>query len=168
MWGGSYAGYDQWATAKEFPPHLSTIVPAAAAFAGVDFPFWKNIPYPYEIQWLTLTSGHSTQWNLFGEIGYWGQVAFRWYVEHRPYTDLPELAGNTTTKFLEWAAHPMQGPYYDAMNPTDEDFARFSIPILTITGHYDGDQPGAMEFYKRHMRFGSDEGKSQHYLIAGP
>lgn len=61
MLGGSYAGYDQWATAKEFPPHLATIVAAAAAFAGVDFPFWKNIPYPYEIRWLTLTGGLATQ-----------------------------------------------------------------------------------------------------------
>src|SRR5258706_16238305 len=25
MWGGSYAGYDQWGTAKELPPHLATI-----------------------------------------------------------------------------------------------------------------------------------------------
>src|ERR1051326_4842863 len=25
MWGGSYAGFDQWATLKEFPPHLATI-----------------------------------------------------------------------------------------------------------------------------------------------
>lgn len=31
MWGGSYAGFDQWTTLKEFPPHLATIVPAAAA-----------------------------------------------------------------------------------------------------------------------------------------
>jgi predicted acyl esterase len=30
MWGGSYAGFDQWAMAKELPPHLATIVPAAA------------------------------------------------------------------------------------------------------------------------------------------
>src|SRR5438094_4323099 len=36
MWGGSYAGFDQWATAKEFPPHLATIVPAAAAHPGLD------------------------------------------------------------------------------------------------------------------------------------
>ena len=41
MWGGSYAGYDQWATAKERPPHLATIVPAAAPVAGVDFPARK-------------------------------------------------------------------------------------------------------------------------------
>ena len=38
MWGGSYAGFDQWATAKEFPPHLATIVPAAAAHPGFDYP----------------------------------------------------------------------------------------------------------------------------------
>src|ERR1044072_8745445 len=38
MWGGSYAGYNQWAAAKEMPPHLATIVPAAAAHPGIDFP----------------------------------------------------------------------------------------------------------------------------------
>lgn len=28
MWGGSYAGYDQWAGASQMPPHLATLVPA--------------------------------------------------------------------------------------------------------------------------------------------
>jgi len=37
MWGGSYAGFDRWAVAKEFPPHPAAIVPAAAAHPGVDF-----------------------------------------------------------------------------------------------------------------------------------
>ena len=168
MWGGSYAGYDQWATAKEFPPHLATIVPAAAAFAGVDFPFWKNIPYPYDIQWLTLTSGVTANFNMFGQPELWIQVYRRLYEEHRPFTDLPELAGNLTTKFDTWVAHPHPDAYWDAMNPTDEDFSRLELPILTITGHYDGDQPGAMEFYRRHMRFGSEEAQQRHYLIIGP
>ena len=43
MWGGSYAGFDQWATAKEFPPHLTTIVPVAAAHPGLDYPSYNNI-----------------------------------------------------------------------------------------------------------------------------
>src|SRR6478672_10403780 len=38
MWGGSYGGYDQWATAKEKPSHLATIVPVAAVMPGLDFP----------------------------------------------------------------------------------------------------------------------------------
>ena len=46
MWGGSYAGYDQWATLQNFPPHLATIVPAAAAAMGVDFPAQNNVLAP--------------------------------------------------------------------------------------------------------------------------
>src|SRR5260370_12027869 len=50
MWGGSYAGFDQWTVAKELPPHLATIVPAAAAHPGVDFPAMAGIFYLYDIQ----------------------------------------------------------------------------------------------------------------------
>jgi putative CocE/NonD family hydrolase len=34
IWGGSYAGFDQWATVKESPPHLATIVPAGSTSAA--------------------------------------------------------------------------------------------------------------------------------------
>ncbi len=168
MWGGSYAGYDQWATAKEFPPHLSTIVPAAAAFAGVDFPFWRNIFYSYDIQWLTLTSGATANFNLFGQSELWIQTFRQLYLEHRPFVDLPEIAGNLTTAFQDWMEHPHPDAYWDSMNPTTEEFSRLDLPILTITGHYDGDQPGAMEFYKQHMEHGSVEAQRRHFLIIGP
>ena len=46
MWGGSYAGFDQWMTLREAPEHLATIVPVASAHAGVDFPMFKNIYGP--------------------------------------------------------------------------------------------------------------------------
>ena len=57
MWGGSYGGFNQWAVAREFPPHLKTIVPVAAAHPGVDVPFYNNIGQPYLIQWLASVSG---------------------------------------------------------------------------------------------------------------
>ena len=41
-------------------------------------------------------------------------------------------------------------------------------PCLTITGHYDGDQNGAMDFYKEHMLYGNQKAKDEHYLIIGP
>ena len=168
MWGGSYAGYDQWATAKEFPPNLVTIVPAAAAFPGVDFPMRRNIPYQYDIQWATLTSGVTPNMKLFQQREYWAQVYSRMYNEHLPFKDLPGLAGNLTTDFATWVSHPRQDEFWDAMNPTDDEFARINLPILTITGHYDGDQLGALEFYKRHMQFAPEEAKQKHYLIMGP
>ena len=54
------------------------------------------------------------------------------------------------------------------MAPTPDDYKRISIPILTITGHYDGDQAGAMTFYRRHMQYGTESAKARHYLIIGP
>jgi uncharacterized protein len=168
MWGGSYAGYDQWAVAKEFPPHLATIVPAAAAFPAVDFPVWRNIGYPYLMQWLTLTSGVTANWNLFGEQALWISKYRELYEKGLPLADLPGIVGNATTVFPTWIAHPHPDAYWDAMAPSDADFARLDIPILTITGHYDDDQPGAMEYYRRHMAHGSASARERHFLVAGP
>jgi putative CocE/NonD family hydrolase len=168
MWGGSYAGFDQWATAKEVPPHLSTIVPAAAAHPGVDFPFQFNIFAPYDMQWLSFTSGVTGNSNLFGNAGFWGLKAREYYESHAAFRDYDRMIGNPSAVFQKWLQHPVPDDYYDAMAPTPDQYKRLQIPILTITGHYDGDQPGAFTYYRRHMQYGSPEAKHNHYLIIGP
>jgi putative CocE/NonD family hydrolase len=168
MWGGSYAGFDQWSVAKEFPAHLATIVPAAAAHPGVDFPFEYNIFYPYDIQWLTFTSGHTGNSNTFGNEAFWNQKAREMYGTHSAFEGYDKVVGNPSAVFQKWVRHPIPDAYYDAMVPNEEQYKKLKLPILTITGHYDGDQPGAFTFYKRHMQFGSVEAKANHYLIIGP
>jgi predicted acyl esterase len=168
MWGGSYAGFDQWVTLAEFPPHLSTIVPAAAAHAGVDFPFFKNVFYPYDTQWLTFTSGATSNGKLFGESGYWLGKFLGHLAGGRPFAELDRFVGNPSPVFQKWLANPTQGPYWDAMTPQPAQYAKFAIPILTITGHYDDDQPGAMTYYRRHMKDGKPDGISRHFLLIGP
>jgi uncharacterized protein len=168
MWGGSYAGFDQWSVAKEFPPHLSTIVPAAAAHPGVDFPFQYNIFYPYDMQWLTFTSGHTGNTSTFGNDSFWNAKAREMYKSHSAFEEYDKLVGNPSPIFQKWLEHPTPDAYYDAMVPSPGQYKKISLPILTITGHYDGDQPGAFTFYKRHMEYGSAEAKANHYLIIGP
>ncbi len=168
MWGGSYAGFDQWTVLKEFPPHLVTIVPAAAAHPGVDFPFQYNIFGPYDMQWLTFTSGVTGNGKLFGDSGFWAAKSREMYMTHSAFQDYDKLVGNRSTVFQKWLMHPSPDAYYDAMVPNAEQYKRMSLPILTITGHYDGDQPGAFTFYKRHMQYGTAEAKANHYLIIGP
>lgn len=168
MWGGSYAGFDQWMTLKEFPPQLKTIVPAAAAHAGVDFPFFKNIFYSYEMQWLTFTSGVTPNANLFAEASFWIEKFRELYLSQRPFKELDQVVGNSSTCFQTWLAHPTPDEYWKRMALTPEEYKRIDIPILTITGHYDGDQPGAMEYYRSHMRWGSKQARQQHYLVIGP
>jgi putative CocE/NonD family hydrolase len=168
MWGGSYAGFNQWATLKEFPPHLSTIVPAAAAHPGVDFPAPHNIFESYDIQWLTFTSGVTPNPKLFGESRYWIDKYRERYLGHVPFRKLDTLVGNPSPHFQRWIKHRTPDEYLDAMAPRTDDYARMNLPILTITGHYDGDQPGAMAFYRRHMQYGSGQGRQRHYLLMGP
>jgi len=168
MWGGSYAGFDQWTVAKELPPHLSTIVPAAAAHPGVDFPFQYNIFAPYDIQWLTFTSGHTGNSNTFENSAFWTAKSREMYKAHSAFDEYDKLVGNPSPIFQKWLQHPIPDAYYDAMVPSPEQYKKLSLPILTITGHYDGDQPGAFTFYKRHMQYGSAEDKAKHYLIIGP
>ncbi len=168
MWGGSYAGFDQWSVLKEFPPHLATIVPAAAAHPGVDFPFQYNILGPYDMQWLSFTSGVTSNANLFGNGAFWTAKAREMYLAHSAFQEFDKLVGSTSTVFQKWMKHPIPDAYYDAMVPSAEQYKRMSVPILTITGHYDGDQPGAFTFYKRHMQFGTAEANAKHYLIIGP
>jgi uncharacterized protein len=168
MWGGSYAGFDQWTVAKERPPHLATIVPAAAVSPGIDFPMLHNIFYLYDMQWLTYTSGHAKNTMLFGEGSLWQQKDREMYLGHLPFRQLDRQVGNPSPVFQTWVSHPTYDGFWKAMVPTPEQYARIDLPILTITGHFDGDQTGALTYYRAHQRYGSPEARDRHYLIIGP
>jgi predicted acyl esterase len=102
MWGGSYAGFDQWATLKGLPPHLATVVPVASVHAGLDFPFYKGVWADYDMQWLTFTSGNTGNENLFGEGSFWNPKFRKLYLEQRPFNTLDQIVGNTSTVFQKW------------------------------------------------------------------
>ncbi len=168
MWGGSYAGFDQWATAKEFPPHLATIVPAAAAHPPLDYPSLDNIGETYDVQWFTFTSGKAGQGNLFGDSKFWRTKFLDAYKKHLAFKTLDAFVGNPSVSFQRILKHPTADAYYDAMVPTVDQFKKLTLPILTITGQYDGDELGAMTFYRDHIGNASPETRAKHFLIIGP
>lgn len=168
MWGGSYAGFDQWATAKEFPPHLATIVPAAAAHPPLDYPNYLNIGETYDTRWFTFTSGKASQANLFGDEKFWRTKFLEAYKKYVPFKSLDSFVGNPSVNFQRILKHPTADAYYDAMVPTKEQFQKIALPILTITGQYDGDELGALTFYRDHMANTTAEVAAKHFLILGP
>ncbi len=127
MWGGSYAGFDQWATAKEFPPHLATIVPAAAAHPGLDYPSTQNVGLTYDMQWYTFTSGRTGQENLFGDQKFWRTKFLDAYKKHIPFKSLDSFVGNPSVNFQRILKHPTLDAYYDAMVPTREQFQKITV-----------------------------------------
>jgi putative CocE/NonD family hydrolase len=168
MFGGSYSGSNQWATAKEMPPHLQTIVPTAPAFAGLDFPGVNNIMRSYDMQWLTFTSGHTGNATIFGDSEFWSSRYLDLYQGKVTFRNFDEWVGNPSKIYQRWLNHPSNDEYWDSITPTDAQFRQINLPILSITGAYDGDQPGTLEFYRRHMSLGSDQAKNRHYLVIGP
>lgn len=166
MWGGSYAGMDQWQTASKHPPHLATIVPAAAAMPSVDTPLADNIWSLDELQWFTLVTGRAFQGNLYGDEAFWNERYLRHSQAHLPYAQFDSFMGNPSPDFQEQLAHPHQDAYWDAHNPTQAEFKEIDIPVLTITGQYDGDQGGALEYYQRHLAMRGPQ--ARHFLIIGP
>ena len=168
MWGGSYAGFDQWATAKEFPSHLATIVPAAAAHPGLDYPSYNNVGEIYDVQWFTYTSGRVGQQNLFADSKFWRTKFLGAYKKHIVFKTLDSFVGNPSANFQRILKHPIADAYYDAMVPTVDQFKKITLPILTITGQYDGDELGALTFYRDHIANTSPESRAKHFLIIGP
>jgi len=169
MWGASYGGRDQWATAQEAPPHLAVIAPAASPYMGVDVPFRGNIFTPYLMQWLTLVSGRTSQDNLFWNRElFWGAKFREWIESGQSFASLDGLLGNPSPVFQQWLSHPRQDAYWDSLNPTPTQYARIDIPVLTITGIYDADQPGALRHYREHLKAASHQAREIHYLVIGP
>jgi putative CocE/NonD family hydrolase len=168
MRGGSYRGMTQWQTLRELPSALVTIVPTAAVYPGWDYPNPSGIFLSYAARWLAFVNGAASQSSLFGDNAYWQGKYRQLYDEHRPFADLDEMTGLPPRVFERWIQHPSFDSYWQAMSPGPEDYRRVDIPILTITGDFDGDQPGAMKYYADHMTYGTESGKNKHYLVIGP
>jgi len=167
MMGGSYTGWVQWSVAKEFPPHLVTIIPAVSTIPGTEgIPKNRNIFLSYTMHWLNTVSGASQGPDFDDKFHI--EKKYEMYRQHLPFSALDKIYGNTLTEFQTLLKHPAVDDYWDAMNPSVKDYARIDKPILTITGYYDADQTGAMTHYRLHMQYTSPEAREKHYLIIGP
>lgn len=168
MWGASYCGFNQWTTIKELPSNLKTIVPVVCSKPGVDFPGLYNIGDPFLIQWLTGTNGKALNLNLFQDMDFWMAKFNERYMNDLPYSSLDSLTGNPSPIYQKWLTHPYKDEYLKSMVPTQTQYSKINIPIMSITGCYDGDQYGTLSYYKEFMQYGNTNAKNNFHLIIGP
>ncbi len=166
MRGISYVGFTQWAAVRGDPPHLATIVPSAPCWVGLDYPFRFNVFFSFAASWLTSTWGKTSQTMLTLDYRMWLERYLRFFESGLPYKDLLQYFGIDSKPFAAWLGHPHQSEYWDRANPTPEQFAKLTMPVLSLTGIYDGDQPGTIEFHRHHLKHAGD--KANHYLVIGP
>jgi putative CocE/NonD family hydrolase len=135
---------------------------------GVDYPQPNGIFLSYALRWLNLVTGKAANDGVFGATGLWLNAEWQQITTGRAFADLEAITGATGTVFKTWLAHPREDAYWQAITPRAEQYAKLQLPILTITGHYDDDQLGALTYYDRFMAAASQEERARHWLVIGP
>lgn len=168
MFGGSYAGGDQWQTASQHPPHLVTIVPVASVRPSADVPYSANIMSTYMMQWLTYTNGRTLNESVFADETLWSSAAKRLYLAKAPFNQFDRYAGSTDTDFQLWLQHPEIDSFWKNLALTPAQVAGIHLPVLVLTGALDGDQPGTLSYYADHITTADKSTLDNYYLVIGP
>ena len=130
--GGSYEGANQWLTAVQQPPHLTTMI----ALVSPSDPFVESptgIPIPQDISWYFFTAGHVLQ-NI--DAVDWNRV-----YEHLPLVELDEVAGRRDQNWRDLFDHPTLDAWWEPLRYQNK-FDRVRVPVLHISGWYDDEQVG--------------------------
>jgi len=165
MWGGSYLGYAQWAAAGHRPPALKTIVPAAAVFPGVDYPAWRSVGLAYQFQWLQALQGRSDWFETAFDDAGWAAATQALRREGRAFSELAARSGRRADIARQWLA--ADAARWNEASPSAAALAAIDIPVLAITGQFDGDQRGALEHY-RQWQAATPAARDKGYLLIGP
>ncbi|WP_104733786.1 CocE/NonD family hydrolase [Hanstruepera ponticola] len=168
MYGGSYAGFVQWASMKEaVHPALKTIVPSVAAAPGIAEPMENGVYFNFHYPWWHYVTNNKTLDTVSYYNGKrWNDLYFNWYTEGVAYKRLDSLDGEPNPGFNETLEHPTFDAYWKNMTLYNQaDFSKIDIPILSTTGYYDGGQFGTMHYLKSHYQYNPN---AEHYLLIGP
>ncbi len=157
MYGGSYTGFSQWATAKNLHPALKTIVPQVAVMPGFDMPMENNVETNNGLSWASD--------NIYKNPPIRKDLPFVWYEKGLSYRSKDSLAEIKNPVFQKWLQHPAYDAYWQAMVPTPQEYANINIPVLSTTGYYDGAQIGALQYFELHTRYNK---QANHYFVIGP
>ena len=140
MDGGSYLGTVQWLAARERPPHLVCMMPAVPAGD-----WFNEIPYQggalqvdFAFSWLGAMGGLSFDFDTSGDAN---------LEKYRPLMDAGSVLGGELPLYKEILSHPTLDDWWQRLYLASADFAGIDLPVLTVTGWFDGDQAGSLYYW---------------------
>jgi uncharacterized protein len=169
MFGGSYSGINQWATAMQEPPALAAIAPTVAPMPGYDdLGGAGGLARTYEIRWASHVHGRVTRRNLFADQAFWRALWLDHRLSGEPYVALGQKLGAPIPFFEAAASHCSDPAYWMRRAGTDADFARIAVPVLSITGGADDAHRGAIEYHRRFKALADPSVVARSALVIGP
>lgn len=149
MFGGSYSGINQWATAMRAPVALVGIAPTVAPMPGLDDVAAGGLLRTYELRWAAHVQGRVTRHRLFQDQAFWRALWFDHLLSGAPFSALGDRLGARIPFFDAVVAHIDDTSFWEVRTGTAADFGAIAVPVLTITGAADDAQRGAIAFHQR-------------------
>lgn len=166
MYGGSYNGFTQWAAAKHMHPALRAIAPYTAASLITGLPYENNIVLTGNYEWaFFVTNNKTTDDSAYNDWQKRNQLVTDFYESGKPISYIDKIDGKPNPWFQKWLKHPSFDEYYQDMVPVKQEYAKINIPVLTVTGYFDGGQISAVDYLTRHYKYNPD---ADHTLLIGP
>ena len=180
MYGGSFVGMTQWRTAAQHPQHLAGITPYVPIYPGWDVPNTNGIPQAWSAVIMGYTAGRMLNTGFIANAAYWQGKMLEQYAAYRPFGELDEAIGipqddwwmsdaQGRRSFMKvWLDHVGDEAFNLAAEPTPADYAAMRFPILTATGYFDDDQPGALRYYRGYVAHAPAAETDRSYIVIGP
>jgi hypothetical protein len=181
MFGGSFVGMTQWQTAAQLPPHLAAIAPYVPIYPGWDVPNTNGIPQAQTALILGYVSGRSLNTGYVNNQEYIAGKMLEQYAAYRPFSELDHAMGiaaddwwmldehgHKISMMNMWLNHVGDAAFNLAAEPKADSYARMNFPVLTVSGYYDDDQPGALHYYSNYVAHAPAEALARHHLVIGP
>lgn len=165
LFGGSYAGLNQWTIAARASGALKAIAPVAAPMPGFDADGLNGVFPLYNLRWTSFIRGRAIQQALFQDEEFWQSLFLRHYLSGAGIKALPGLLGRTDDVLARMIKEFDNPDYWAARVPDEAAFAGISVPVLSVTGTADNAQRGALEYRRRHLAARPD---ATHFLLLGP
>lgn len=166
MYGGSYNGFTQWAAAKHMPKGLKAMAPYVAANLITGLPYENNIALTGNFEWgLYVTNNKTVDDTIYANWQRANNILDELYKSGRPIVDIDKVAEKPNPWLQKWLAEPEDSAYYQRMVPHQEDYKRINIPVLSITGYFEGGQISALHYLHEHYKFNRH---ANHALLIGP
>lgn len=180
MYGGSFVGMTQWRTAAQHPSHLAGITPYVPIYPGWDVPNTNGIPQAWSAVIMGYTAGRTLNTGFIANTAYWQGKMLEQYAAYRPFGELDDAIGipqddwwmsdaQGKRSFMKvWLDHVGDEAFNLAAEPKAADYAAMRFPILTATGYFDDDQPGALRYYRGYVAHAPKAETGRSYIVIGP
>ena len=150
-------------------------------YPGWDIPNTNGIPQGLTALILGYVSGRSLNSGYVNNQAYINGKMLEQYAAYRPFSELDEAIGiaaddwwmldehgQKVSMMKTWLNHVGDAAFNLAAEPKPADYARMSFSVLTVTGYYDDDQPGALHYYRNYVAHAPAAGVAQLHLVIGP